>query len=419
MGVCIDASGAIYVSGMSGGYLQGLTNVGVTDHFVVKMTADGDQTWIRFFGSSVAEYAGNCAVDVFGNLYVVGQTNGGQQAIVTNSPANGYSAVYLIRLAQSTGVPIWNKTMSSGGYQQYLYSATFTDIQFFNFWPAGRGVAVINPIVNVTTNVTVIVSFFTANTLSYIDAAIPGAGNYDSVIGAYNGLTGAFRWANYYMTSTDDVVTSTATDATGATFVVGYTSSTLDGGLYNGNGNPDIFFSKLDLNGNKLWTRVYGTPDSDWGSAVSVDNAGGVYVSGFEYVSYTAATAIDSIPSPYGQLESSANNVLVSILSKFDSDGSRLWSSIFGAYMPSNEPSYYPAGMQTYSSAFDSISGNLYVAGQKVGIWLSDTWPFSISVVDLYTDQAFLMAVQQSPTNCTLQQLDSLLAQIDQRLVGF
>jgi len=194
----------------------------------------------------------------------------------------------------------------------------------------------------------------------------------------------------------------------------------LDGGLFSG-GAPasDIFFSKIDLNGNKLWTRLYGSLDYDWGASVAVDNAGGVYVNAISQTSGAPPTVVDGLASPFSQLVAAANDVLFGVLSKFDSDGSRLWTAVYGAYMPATQSYYNEPGFGPYSTAFDPISGTLYIAGKKTGIWTSDAWPVAASNTDLYTDQAVLIAVQQTPTNCTLQQLDALLAQIDQLLVGF
>jgi len=109
------------------------------------------------------------------------------------------------------------------------------------------------------------------------------------------------------------------------------------------------------------------------------------------------------------------------IMSKFDTDGARLWSAAFSAFMPSFENYYHPPSVFPASLTVDPISGNIYFAGKKMGVYSGDLWPVpsvSFTDSDLWTDCAFIAAASQTNTNCTLQQLDQLLAQIDQLIVN-
>ncbi len=70
-----------------------------------------------------------------------------------------------------------------------------------------------------------------------------------------------------------------ALDSDGNIFVTGYTEGDLDG---NANiGAYDIFLTKLDNDGNKIWTKLWGTsPENDIGYALATDAKGNIFVTG-------------------------------------------------------------------------------------------------------------------------------------------
>ncbi len=71
-------------------------------------------------------------------------------------------------------------------------------------------------------------------------------------------------------TSFNDSVTSLAFDSTGALYVGGNTSGSLDG---NGNnGGSDAYLEKLDGFGNRIWINQWGTADSETVTAITVDD---------------------------------------------------------------------------------------------------------------------------------------------------
>ena len=69
-------------------------------------------------------------------------------------------------------------------------------------------------------------------------------------------------------------------DNRGHVYVSGYTDGNLDG---NTNvGSTDMFLAKYETtNGSKLWTQQLGTGNEDLGYDVSVDASGNAYVSGW------------------------------------------------------------------------------------------------------------------------------------------
>jgi len=123
-------------------------------------------------------------------------------------------------------------------------------------------------------------------------------------------------------------------------YVAGPTNGGLDGNAYAG--AMDAYVIKCDPYGNKIWTRQIGSSSDDVATAILVDTAGHVYVSG-----YTS-----------GNLDGNANAGDMDIfLVKYDSAGNRLWTKSYGT-SGSDHPGY--------RMAFDS-NGHIYMAGSTTG----------------------------------------------------
>ena len=65
------------------------------------------------------------------------------------------------------------------------------------------------------------------------------------------------NWTKQFGTSSDDAGLAAATDASGNIYVTGWTNGSLDGNTNQGSG--DVFLTKYDINGAKLWTKLLGT----------------------------------------------------------------------------------------------------------------------------------------------------------------
>jgi len=100
-GITVDSSGNIYVTGYTGGDLDGNTNAGsseIYDIFVSKYDSDGNRQWTELLGTSSNEIGYGIAVDSSGNIYVTGETYGnldgntnagGSEIFVTKYDSNG------------------------------------------------------------------------------------------------------------------------------------------------------------------------------------------------------------------------------------------------------------------------------------------------------------------------------------------
>ena len=76
-GVTVDTSNNIYVTGDTDGGLDGNTNSGDFDMFLVKYNSSGTKQWTKQLGSSSADMGVGITVDNSSNIYITGQTKGG------------------------------------------------------------------------------------------------------------------------------------------------------------------------------------------------------------------------------------------------------------------------------------------------------------------------------------------------------
>ncbi|MBI1895772.1 MAG: SBBP repeat-containing protein [Acidobacteria bacterium] len=147
-------------------------------------------------------------------------------------------------------------------------------------------------------------------------------------------LDGNVLWSRQFGTAGPDAARGVAADASGV-YVVGDTGGALQGA---GAGSGDVFVRKYDPNGNELWTRQFGGPTDDQASAAAVDSTG-LYVTGF----------VTAMP---GQSAGTGVDVFVR---KYDFTGNELWTRLFGT----NDSD------KAYGIAVDS--SGIYVTGDTIG----------------------------------------------------
>ncbi|WP_296148030.1 T9SS type A sorting domain-containing protein [uncultured Flavobacterium sp.] len=121
-------------------------------------------------------------------------------------------------------------------------------------------------------------------------------------------------------------------------------TSTLSGSYYS----FDISISKLDSNGNFVWAKKVGGIGDDSATAVTVDNSGKVYITGYfnNTVDFDPGSGVFNL-SASGPSGTSDIYVL-----KLDSDGSFLWAKSFTSI-----------GYNTAEAIKTDASGNIYFTG--------------------------------------------------------
>jgi len=90
---------------------------------------------------------------------------------------------------------------------------------------------------------------------------------------------GVKQWSRMWGANGPDVARAAAPDAAGAIFVAGDASGNFDGQTTYV-AYLDFFVSRCAPDGTRLWSRIWGSADYDYGTGVAVDPAGNVYVAG-------------------------------------------------------------------------------------------------------------------------------------------
>ena len=95
----MDSSDNIYVTGYTMEGLDGNTHLGCSDIFLVKYYDNGTKQWTKQFGSSGCDTGENMSIDSSNNIYVTGPTNGG----IDGNTNSGGEDFYLMKF-NSDGV---------------------------------------------------------------------------------------------------------------------------------------------------------------------------------------------------------------------------------------------------------------------------------------------------------------------------
>jgi chitodextrinase len=115
------------------------------------------------------------------------------------------------------------------------------------------------------------------------------AGGNDAFVAKYD-ATGARQWVHQLGTAFSDQGAGIAVDGSGNTFVTGYTSGTLPGSADPTAGGSDVFVANYDTAGNMLAVNQLGSSGSDEGTGAAVDASGHTYVTGYTYGTLPGAT---------------------------------------------------------------------------------------------------------------------------------
>lgn len=254
------------------------------------------------------------AVDQSGNLYVVGNSSG-------SLPGNtliGTGDVYLAKYSAS-GVLQWIRQTGVAGASTIPRSIVMSD--------AGE-------------------IFIAGSTTGNLDGETR-TGTTDSFLMKYD-ANGVKQWTKLFgASSASSTAYKLRLDSSSNLYVIGTTNGDFDG--HTKAGVTDIFVMKFSSAGVKQWSRQFGGATADAvASGLAVNSDGALYVSG-----YTNA-ALD------GQSLAGVRDVF---LVKYDTDGNRVWTKLFGVS---------GAELRSYGVSLDS-NGYLYIAGYSTGSYDGNT----------------------------------------------
>ncbi len=244
-GVAVDTSNNIYVTGSTEGGLNGYTNLGEEDVFLLKYNSSGTIQWSRQLGTSESDIGH--AVAVYSNtyIYVVGETEGG----LDNNTSSGGKDLFLVQY-NASGTRQWTKQMGT----------TSDDVAY--------GVTV-----DSSNNV-----YVTGATFGALNGSNNGSS--DIFIMKINS-SGAQQWGLQYGTSYEDVAYA-ITHGSSNIYLTGYTKGDLNSpdNSTSNSGSADVFIINNYDNSTLRDTVLLGTSNAEKGRSISVDSSNNVYVTG-------------------------------------------------------------------------------------------------------------------------------------------
>lgn len=222
--VAIDVSGNVYMAGGTQGSLFAQNPNSRFDGFLRKLDSEGNEIWSRQFGTAEHEQAWAVAADGDGNAYVAGNTPGSFAA-----PNVGGSDVFLIKYNPS-GSAYWSIQMAATHDNNYIADIAVD----------AEG------------------SIYLAESRSF---GLDG----DATLRKLN-TSGELLWTTEL--TGWSVIGEMDIDENGNVLLAG-----------NNRGNNGVV-GKFDMRGELRWEYEFQTPETDIATALSVDNSGNIFVGG-------------------------------------------------------------------------------------------------------------------------------------------
>ncbi|MCP4712252.1 MAG: hypothetical protein GY869_26820, partial [Planctomycetes bacterium] len=154
-------------------------------------------------------------------------------------------------------------------------------------------------------------------------------GSHDIFITKLN-QSGVYEWTKTFGGTFGDFGQGVAVDSDNNIFLTGSFFDTVDfdpsiDGIYerSSNGANDIFLTKLDSEGNHLWTMTFGAEGYDQANAVAVDSSNNIIITG----DFTGAMDFD--PSANEDIKTNNGNT-DGFITKINHDDSYGWTNTFG-----------------------------------------------------------------------------------------
>ncbi len=230
---------------------------GLSDYWVVKLSATGVVQWNKLLGGTGEEELYSLRQTTDGGYIAAGSTTSSASGNVTGS-INGLFDFWVIKI-NASGTPVWNKSIG-GNQEQRARSIDLTADG--GYIVAGRSSS--SGSGNITGTNKGLVDFLVAK--------LDGAGN--------------IGWTKLLGGSADEIAFSVQQTVDGGYILAGTTASSASGDITQSSyGLEDVWIVKLDGTGNISWQKLFGGNDSDHATSVRQTTDGGYIVSGYTVTS--------------------------------------------------------------------------------------------------------------------------------------
>jgi hypothetical protein len=341
-GIAVDGNGDVYVTGSFNTAMLTLspaivlTNQGLSDVFVAKYSSTGVPIWAASVSGTNLELNPAITTTPDGNVVVTASFNtpvltiGGTQ--LTNAGGAPAYDMCMAKFNGATGAVLW--AASAGGAGDDRVSSVAADD---------------NGNVYLTGN-------FNSTGLSFGTSNLISQGGYDVFVAKFD-ASGISQWGVAAGGTGDEHSAAIVADASGNTFITGHfePSSFYIGPSYlhnptvNGNSiSNDYFLAMYDASGTPVWGKSVGGGTMVRGSAVALDAAGNICVTGgftapsLNFHGVTLANPTSTSSTPRANL----------FVAKYTPGGSLLWVQSAGG-----------SGNEHGMDIADDVNGNTLVCG--------------------------------------------------------
>ncbi len=354
-GGALDTSGNYYLTG----FFMGTANFGPTmlvstgyqDFFIAKIDTDGNFLWAKRAGGAENTMGYDVTVASSGNIYCTGQFYGTAYFGSTELIAGASSQALFVTALDADGNFLWAR--SAGGDDSYTY---------------GLGI-----ITDSSENVYITGTYF--GSVSFGPYNISSAiGDYDIFAAALD-ANGSWLWAQSAGGNYPDEGRGIDIGPDGNIIISGYFFDSASFGSIDivSYGGSDIFFAKIDPDGNFLWAVSAGGTVSDIAYSIKIDSAGNIYGTGrFEGTASFGSSSTELISA--GSLDA--------FIAMADPDGNFIWAERAGG-------TEYDIGQ---GISLDDY-GRVYVSGFFSGTAYFD----SIEIVGGGYDDVFIAKLEGGP----------------------
>lgn len=238
-GIAIGRDDNLYIVGFTNRALGG-PSAGGADIFLAKYR-NGERQWLRQHGSSAYDIAEALALDEAGHVYIAGRTEGdidGNNAGVEDAFVLKYAA---------DGALLWRRQLGTAGRDRAYAVATA---------PGEAGI---------------FVAGFTTGEL-----AERHVGGQDAYLARYDSA-GQLQWVRQFGSTEHEFARSLAVDAHGDVYLAGHTAGDLGAASQ---GAEDLYVAKYTALGTQVWLQQFGTNAYEDMRGLVVDGAGNLYLAG-------------------------------------------------------------------------------------------------------------------------------------------
>jgi hypothetical protein len=334
-----------------------MTSAGQVDFFVAKYDTAGNAMWVRPFGGPGNDMATGVAIDLSGNVYVAGASDGALTVGGSSFGANGATGTFVFSLdplgnvlsAKAYGGDSYgtlakvavsaNGTVGvAGSYKGTidfgggpLTAAMGSYAGFVAEFDGGGNLQFANSLGTSSTTVAEGLSFKSDESIAVV-GSFSGTGQFGTTtltsVGQNDVFVAAFDsagnplWSKSWGGITNDDGRSIVYDANGNLVITGGFSSSVDfgGGAVTSKGGSDAFVMKLNASHTLAWVQTFGGTSTDEAVTATVDTAGELLVGGL----------FESTMSVGSQTLTSAGDKDVFVI-KMGATGSTTWAKQFGS----------------------------------------------------------------------------------------